>query len=842
MINNGAFIVLNFFLVMFSALALQAQEKVDDKIPLEDLLQEFQKSYGVNFNYAKDIIDGIELQKPLSYLNLSEAIEYLKEETKLNFSSTTDGFILVSRADSSSKICGIIYDQSSGAILSNATINYGNQNTISNSSGYFELDINDSNNKTLIISYLGYKTFIKIHKELDNKCHDILLYPEEEILSEITIPGFIVDGINKMNDGGFQIDFSKFSILPGLLESDVLQSVQAFPGIQSINETVSNLNVRGGTHDQNLILWDNIKMYQSGHFFGLISMFNPNITKKVSVYKNGTNVQYTDGVSSTISMFTDQDITDQIIGNVSFSFIDVNSYIDTPIGNKSSLQLALRKSLSDFWQTPTYSSYFNRISQNTEVANNETNIRNSDKKFDFYDASLRWLYKINAKNNLRINFIVATNELVFTESSILSGIDKSRESSLTQTSIASGIEYTREWNSKFKTSVDIYNTDYKLKAFNVNLNRSQRFLQENIVSETGIRLNTFLKLSDVLNWQNGYQFIETGVTNLDDVDDPVFRDYFVEVLRSHSLFSNVKLSSKSRRLFLNAGVRYSYLDKFYKSILEPRLSFSYKITNDLTFEIQGEFKHQTTSQIINFQNDFLGIENRRWELTNNDSIPIIQSKQISSAFQFEKKGWLLSTDIYYKDVKGITTRSQGFTNNYEFVKEKGSYTASGIDVLIRKRINKFYFWTSYSYLENEYYFEGLLNRKFPSNFDITHTVTTGITYQTNSLKIGTGFNWRTGTPTTNLDTLNPSNSDNTLNYNEPNSDKLQDYFRVDISAIYHLPFKNDFGIDIGASLWNVLDNQNSINQYFRLGNDDQPIQINQYSLGIVPNFLLKINF
>ncbi len=78
-------------------------------------------------------------------------------------------------------------------------------------------------------------------------------------LSEVVVSGYIVKGINKLSNGSFEIKVSEFDILPGLVETDVLQAVQAFPGIQSINETVSNINIRGGSHDQNLILWDDIK-------------------------------------------------------------------------------------------------------------------------------------------------------------------------------------------------------------------------------------------------------------------------------------------------------------------------------------------------------------------------------------------------------------------------------------------------------------------------------------------------------------------------------------------------------------------------------------------------------
>ena len=65
-----------------------------------------------------------------------------------------------------------------------------------------------------------------------------------------------------------------------------------------------------------------------------------------------------------------------------------------------------------------------------------------------------------------------------------------------------------------------------------------------------------------------------------------------------------------------------------------------KINDTFSVEVLGEFKHQNVSQIINFQNDFLGIEKRRWQLSDNDSIPIIRSKQASVGFTYKKKQWL----------------------------------------------------------------------------------------------------------------------------------------------------------------------------------------------------------
>jgi hypothetical protein len=659
-------------------------------------------------------------------------------------------------------------------------------------------------------------------------------------LSQVVLSQYIVKGINKLNNGSYEIDFNQFDILPGLIDTDVLQAVQAFPGIQSINETVSDINIRGGTHDQNLILWDGIKMYQSGHFFGLISMFNPQITQHVSVLKNGTGTMYTDGVSGTIAMETSSIINDAFKGSLGVNFIDANGFADIPLSEKSSLQFAARKSISDFTETPTYTNFFDRISQGTEVEMNTNDIINSDQEFDFYDTSLRWLYNISDKDQLQVNFLTANNELRFNENSMIDDQERSRQSSLSQNSMAGALHYKRVWNDTWQTIFELYETDYELKAINANLLDQQRFQQENAVSETSIKFLVNYKINERLQLLNGYHFVETQIRNLDDVDNPRFRSLISEVLRTHGLFSQLNYSSLDKKVSLNFGLRHNYLTKFKKHILEPRLSFTYQFLNNFSFEVLGEFKHQSTSQIINFQNDFLGIEKRRWQLSNDDDIPVIRSKQISGGFSYSKKGWLVSADAYYKYVNGITTQSQGFQNQYEFIKTSGNYNAFGVDFILRKQIKEFTTWLSYSYLNSDYAFNALPEQTMPNNFDITHAITLGANYTLENLKLSAGLNWHSGRPMTEPIFGNEI-TDGNINFEATNSSNLQDYMRVDISAVYNIQLWKNTKADLGVSVWNLLNKNNQINNFYRI-NDNAISETLQSSLGFTPNAVIRVHF
>jgi hypothetical protein len=83
--------------------------------------------------------------------------------------------------------------------------------------------------------------------------------------------------------------------------------------------------VRGGTNDQNLMIWDNIKMYHSGHFFGLISTYNPNLTEG-NCNKNGTSAEYSDGVSSTINMSTNDKVNTTLSGGAGVNLINTDVF------------------------------------------------------------------------------------------------------------------------------------------------------------------------------------------------------------------------------------------------------------------------------------------------------------------------------------------------------------------------------------------------------------------------------------------------------------------------------------------------------------------------------------
>ncbi len=813
-----------------------------EELPLITILNQIQEQFDCNFTYADEDIIKIKVNLPPGNLNLKETIQYLERNTSIDYTFLSKKNIVLSLKTKKIEICGILRSLVDNKVLSNAVIQVKNNVAISNEQGAFSLTVEDIN-QWIKINFIGYKALRLPVKDFANRpCKTIVLTPEVQYLSEVILNDYLVKGINKKSDGSIIIDYNDFGIIPGLIEPDLLQTIQALPGVLSVEETVSDINVRGGTNDQNLILWDGVKMYQSGHFFGLISAFNPYLTKNVQLVKNGSSASYGDGVSSVIAMNTTNQINKKLDASIGVNMISIDGYIDTPLGEKSSIQVSARKSISEVVETPTYNQFFDKVFQDSEVTNTIQNISNTDQEFSFYDISLRWLYQLGPKDLLKVNLITMRNDLVFEENALIDQINISRESSAKQNNSAGSISYQRNWNNMFRSEVLIYGTNYDLQTINFDIINDQRLLQENEVLESGVKINTLLKLNTNFNLRSGYQFNETGISNLRDVNNPTFLDFTKEVIRTNSIFSEVEFKSKNSNTHFNFGLRLNHFDKFNTYLLEPRISINHRFNNHFTIEALGELKSQVTSQIIESQNDFLGVENRKWVLANNDSIPTIKSQQISLGISFNHNNWLVSADAYYKNVDGIITQSQGFQNQLEFERSHGSYTVKGIDFLINKRFKNFGTWFSYSYAENDYTFNTLSERDFPNNIDIRHNVNLALTYTKKNFKFSTGINWHSGKPTTGPDMGNEIANDGTINYLHPNSDTLEDYFRWDTSATYNFKLSNKIAGMVGASIWNILSQENIVNNYYRTNSDNTIEEVQQFGLGFTPNLVFRINF
>lgn len=829
-----------FLTVLLLCLGTLATAQHEEKQPLQKILVALEHRFAIVFTYADDNLAGISVIPPSQEFNLTETLQHLNESTGLLFQQLDRRFVAIIKAKGQSmSICGILTDADTGGAVAGANIWSGQSFSTSNDKGYFY--IQETSADTLHVRFMGYRSLhIPVNEFGAHHCKSIRLQPEVTTLQSIFVSDFLTEGIDKRLDGALMIYAETLAMLPGLIEPDVLQTVQALPGIQSVNETVSDINVRGGTNDQNLVLWDGIRVYHSGHFFGLISAFNPYLTDKVMVIKNGSSAAAGDGVSSTIDIRTHDELSETFSAAAGINTLNGDFLAEVPVTEKASLQISGRRSVADIVRTPAYNQYFARAFRHSDVTNfpdGDTVERNQ--KFRFYDTSLKFIYNISAKDKIRVNFLHVKNAIDYGEHALVSNIPRSRTSGLEQANVGSGFFYSRLWNESVRTSAQLYVSGYKLGAVNFNLENDQRLIQENKVLDTGLKIDARIKLTNNVDLFSGYQFFETGITNLDETNNPAFRRLIKNVLRAHAAFSEVDFTFNDTNMRM--GVRANHLPAFRKLIIEPRFAFNQNFLQNFNFELLGEMKNQTATQIIDLHSDFLGVEKRRWVLSDNDDIPIIRSKQISAGLYYKRNNFLISAEAYYKRVEGIITSSLGFQNQFQFTRTSGNYETIGIELLTSKKIRHFTTWLSYSNARNTLEFPQLIPAVFPGNFDIRHRGTFGCNLQKNNIEVSTGLNWHSGKPFTEPVEMNEIEN-NAINYGRPNSSRLQDYLRIDFSGKYKFTIGKDLRAEVGASIWNILNRKNIVDTYFHITGNKQLETVEQRALGATSNIIFRVKF
>lgn len=833
-----------FFFIVFS---VHAQDE-KNSIALNKILDSIAVQHNVKFSYVEQDIKGLHIYCPDKSMPLRAKLVYIFNRTGLNHKEIGNHIILHhgKRASQDKKICAYITDEY-GYPLEKTSVQYGDKKTlVTGNDGYFELPRELS--ERIYVAHLGFQPAIITLKDFDDDCLKIVLKMEAVQLKEIVTERYLATGIAKSKDGSFSIKPKKFGILPGLIEPDVLLAMQQLPGINSIDETVSNINVRGGTHDQNLFTWNGIRLFQTGHFFGLISALNPSIADDIKIVKNGSSSFYGESVSSTVAISSHSQNIENGTTNIGSNMINAEFYTKFKTSENASLAFSARRSFTDVLDFPTYSRYSKRIFQNTVVTelNNSIDVNyKSDKEFYFYDFTAQYHQKIGKKHTLYFDVIGIKNKLDFIQGTITETNVVTKSSSLDQLTLGGALSWKAVWNDKHTTDFSIYSSYYNVDGKNESIEFNQVTEQENIILDIGTKLHNTHVLTDKFKLHSGYQYNETGIRNTDRVNIPSFSRDVNSVLRTHAVIGEAEYNSENQKLYTRGGFRGNYIEQFAKVYLEPRLQLNYTLNNIWQLELLAEQKSQAASQVVELQGDFLGIEKRRWLMANNNDVPLQRSSQISAGATFRNRGWIVSADNFYKKVNGITTSGQAFQDQLELLQASGSYTVFGTEFLIQKQFKDFHAWLSYTWNNNKYTFKDVSPQTFSSSFEISHTINTAVIYEWHNIKVALGSKWYTGRPYT-IPLINIPTYDNsgipTVAYENSNTDNIGNFFQVNFSASYAWQLSPKVNMQLGLSVLNIFNRQNIINRYYRINANEDIEVVNTYSIERTPNALIRLSF
>ncbi len=659
---------------------------------------------------------------------------------------------------------------------------------------------------------------------------NVIMIQENEVINN-----FLTKGIHKNTDGSYALNLNKLELLPGLIEPDVLESIQQFPNIISTDETSSNMNVRGGEFYQNSIIWDDINIYLTGHFFGMISAFNPYVSDKINFYDKATNAKYDERVSSVTDIRTSDLIAKKTKFQLGINTISSDGILTLPlIKEKMDLQLSYRRSYEHLYETSSFKKYEEKAFQHAKIQN---------ENFNFNDYNAKINIQINNKNTIHLSMIHIDNDLDNTR------IDntKTYNDILDIENTGYSAKWVRNWTDRIKQktsySTSKYALFYNLKtihtpSFSSYLNKKNNIKDTKISTD----LNFHLKKGNVLNF--GYQYkkqqVNFKIKNKKDIIYTLDKDD--SSVETHSLYSGLTMQ-KTLNYFIYLGVRANYYKNFESYKVEPRFMINKYFTPFFKFQITGEFKNQIVHQI---EETILGsytIENKLWRLSNNQNIPMISSNHFSSEISYERNKWNIQASVYHKTINGISSLSLGYLNPNNNIFHKGNTIIKGASIQIDKNFGKINSWINYSYMDANSRFNGIYNDAyFTSNIEIKHALNTAITYKNKNFQIAINWKYRTGKP---FSILNYDSNNNTY-LKEINTKNLPDFHRLDISSTYKFFFskKKKTKGQVGVSVRNLYNNKNIIARVYSGNNSiNEPVVYRDFkALGITPNFTFRVFF
>jgi len=256
--------------------------------------------------------------------------------------------------------------------------------TQSNKKGYYVITIPKEGTYTLRASMISYTTLthtFEIKSTDENIQYNIPLDKAAvEMAKTVVTAKAEEDEVNSptIHVGTIRQTTEDIQNTVSVAEADVFRSVMTLPGVTPISDFSSGLYIRGGSPDQNLILLDDIDVYNPNHFGGIFSTFNADAVDKVELLKGGYPAKYGGRLSSVLDVTNRQGNRNFSQGVARLSLISSNATLEGPwnLGDeKGSYMCSFRRTYVDLikniFDLPDYYFYDGHIKLNWDISNTD---------------------------------------------------------------------------------------------------------------------------------------------------------------------------------------------------------------------------------------------------------------------------------------------------------------------------------------------------------------------------------------------------------------------------------------------------------------------------------------
>lgn len=773
-------------------------------------------------------------------------------------------------------IKGYVTDRDNGEFLPGANIFIPQlkKNITSNEFGFFSITL-DAGEYQIVTSYIGYEIFSKKWVLKENAILKIEL-KENSSLEEVLIVANENDsiGIGNLNNlKKIPVKAGIFFNMPGG-ESDVLKLAQFFPGVTSGVDGIGGLHVRGGNADQNLLLLDDVTIYNSGHIFGLLSVFNDQIIKDLQFWKGNFPARYSGRTSSVLEVRTKEGSLMDHQGDLSLSLVAAKAMVEGYlVKNKCSYILSARKSYID-----PLVAYFSRKNKQSFGGAGEMN-------YSFYDINAKIHWIANDQNkfylsfyNGKDNFADAT-ELVDTLQNTL--IFSNNKLKLNWGNIAAALRWNKVYGNRLFSNTTLtyskftnqyQSADYLLADGEATIASDQGILFRSEIEDitSKIDFSWFPSPRTTIRFGGGYTFhkFNPGVvsffnyfisgTDIDSLLNSLTDSLVTKEPRlaneSYIYFENEFIPNSKWRLYLGANLSaFNIREKVYRS-LQPRFEINYapvkKLILNAGFSKMTQYLHQLNSFNAGLPNDL-------W-VPATDRYGPQHALQGNIGAVWSEKNISIQSDLYYKYAYDIISFREGASflydggslesDRWENQITSGIGRSHGLELLFKYKARKLTTWVSYTFSKSDRLFEDInLNRPFLFGFDRRHSFKSILAWQISPLfSVSANWTYETGNPITlsavKYQVFSPvSNTTDVVFYvGERNEYILPPLHRLDLGIQLSFPQKK-VNHELHLGIYNVYNRKNPFLYYILLNNNDA--EVRQLTvLPILPVIKYRIHF
>lgn len=714
---------------------------------------------------------------------------------------------------------------------------------------------------TISVQSLGMKDArYRIELHSDGR-FDMDMAEQVVTLKEVVVSTQKAGNVSRVQMGVERLNIATIKKVPTIFgETDVLKVVTTLPGVKTVGEASSGFNVRGGSADQNLILFNDNTIYNPSHFFGMFSAFNPEIIKDIELYKSSIPAKYGGRLASVLDITTREGNKKKFTGSAGLGLITSRINVEGP--------LVKDRTSFIFGARTTYANWLLQFLPE--------DLKNS--KASFYDLNLTVNHKINNNNDLYVSAYASNDRFNLANDTTYGYSNRS-------VSVKWRHSFSSKLNGFLTAAYDRY--DYKVSsdknkvnAYQLKFGISQMNLKGDLVYVLNPEHTLELGGSSVYYQLNPGAF--TPVGNQSQVAAK-------QIQQEQALESAVYLADRytiSNRLSVHAGLRFSmfnYLgpgsvnqypdgvnktednivgvtkygnNKVIKTYGGPEYRVSVRYAFNNSFSVKAGYNSQR--QYIHMLSNTTAIAPTDiWKLSDTYIRPQ-RGQQWSMGFykNFRSNTIETSVEFYYKTISDYLDYKPGATlilNDHietDIINTKGK--AYGVELMVKKQVGKLNGWISYTYsrvlLRDD---EGVNNIKinrgeyYPANYDKPHDVTLVGNFKVNHrFSLSLNVNYSTGRPITlPVGRFYYAGAERVL-YSDRNAYRIPDYFRADfamnIDGNHKVKQKLHTSWTIG--IYNLTGRKNPYSVYYVTENG----RINGYKLSIfgamIPFVNLNVRF